>query len=584
MQNNCQINTVIAKYLKLIILLFITEVALEKNDDLVAIKLADKYYERYLETFPEDAYYVDIPLTRHDQVTSNDLKDVKKWELFEDSLYNQVKKISEINLKERNSKVAYWLLKETLESSIGLRICKRNLWDVDHLNGWHIAWTELAEFQPVSSPEFKKQAIDRWSKLPAIISTEIQNLRTGVSQGYTMPKEIVQLVIEQLQDILAYKLEESPFYIPVTKDSTDTKFKEQWKALLTDKVLPAVSGYQNFLKNEYINSARTNVSLLALPNGNECYQAYIRERTTTKKTGKEIFELGQSIVSKNKKTVEKLGSELYGITDFTEIVKHVKADSADYFKTSDEILSFNTAEIKEAKNACRNWFNLLPSTEVTIKPYESYESGTGAYQGATEKKPAYYRINLRNSEKQQKGNNEKLTYHETYPGHHVQIGIQKDLKGLHPISKLLFFNSYVEGWARYSEQLAEEMKLYKTKTALIIRRAWPSRGMVFDPGIHLMNWTKSQALDFMKESGISEQDALNYYYRVIVWPAQLTSYDVGGEEIKALRKMCEECLGKAFDIKEFHTKILENGSIPLGPLRVLIRDWLNKTKNNQISK
>lgn len=220
---------------------------------------------------------------------------------------------------------------------------------------------------------------------------------------------------------------------------------------------------------------------------------------------------------------------------------------------------------------------LLPSTNVIIKPYESYESGTGAYQGATEKKPAYYRINLRDAAKQQKGNNEKLTYHETYPGHHIQIGIQKDLKGLHPISKLLFFTSYVEGWARYSEQLAEEMKLYKTKTALIIRKAWPSRGMVFDPGIHLMNWTKSQVLDFMKESGISEQDALNYYRRVIVWPAQLTSYDVGGEEIKALRKMCKESLGKDFDIKEFHTKILENGAIPLGPLRVLVVDWL-KTK------
>jgi uncharacterized protein (DUF885 family) len=565
------------QFFKIIILLLITKVSFGQNDDKLAIALADKYYERYLKTFPEDAYYIDIPLARHDQVTSKDLKDVKKWELFEDSLYKQVKKISEINLKERNSKVAYWLLKEELESSIGLRVCKRNLWNVDHLNGWLITWTDLAEFQPVSSPELKKQAIDRWSKLPAIISTEIQNLRKGVSQGYTMPKEIVQLVIDQLQDVLAHELEKSRFYIPATKDSTDTKFKERWKALLTDKVLPAVSGYQTFLKNEYINSARTNVSLLALPNGSECYQAYIRQRTTTNKTGKEIFELGQSIVSKNRKAVEKLGTELYGISDFTEIIKHVRADSADYFKTSDEILSFNTAEINEAKNASRSWFNLLPSTDVTIKPYESYESGTGAYEGATEKTPAYYRINLKDAAKQQKGNNEKLTYHETYPGHHVQIGIQKDLKGLHPISKLLFFGSYVEGWARYSEQLAEEMKLYKTKTALIVRRAWPSRGMVFDPGIHLMNWTKLQALDFMKESGISEQDALNYYYRIIVWPAQLTSYDVGGEEIKALRKMCEERFGKDFDIKEFHTKILENGSIPLGPLRVLVVDWL-KTK------
>ncbi|WP_291286294.1 DUF885 domain-containing protein [Flavobacterium sp.] len=562
------------KYFKLVILLFVTKGAFGQNDDKLAIKLADKYYERYLETFPEERYYQDIPLERHDQISSNDLKDVEKWEFFEDSIYNLVKKITETRLKEINSKIAYWLLKEKLESSIEIRVCKRNLWDVNQLSGWQISWADIANYQPVGSDEFKKQAFERWNKLPFIISTEIQNLKLGVSRGYTMPKEIVQLVIDQLQIFLDYEIEKSPFYIPATKDSTDNNFKEGWKTLLVDKILPAIASYQKYLKNEYMASARTNISILANPNGAECYKAFIRNRTTTNKTGEEIFELGQSLVANNKKTVEKLGGELYNTTKFSEVIKHVKADSTNYFKTSEEIMSFNTVSLDEAKKACRKWFNLLPSTEVTIKPYESYESGTGAYEAATENKPAYYRINLRDPEKQKRSDNEKLTFHEAYPGHHVQLGIQKDLKGLHRISKILWFGSYVEGWARYSEQLAEEMNLYKTKTALIIRRAWPARGMVVDPGIHLKNWAKSQALDFMKESGISDQDALSYYHRVIVWPAQLTSYDVGGEEIKELRKLCQERLGKSFDIKDFHTKILENGSIPLGSLRVLVMDWL----------
>jgi uncharacterized protein (DUF885 family) len=562
------------KYLELLIALILIGCTAKQKPDELVTSIADKYYERTLKTFPESAYFSDISLERHDQVSSNRLEDLKVWEDFEDSLYSALVKITESELKERKSKVAFWLLKEELESSKAMRVCKRNLWNVDHMQGWQIIWSQIAEFQPVGTVEFRDQALERWNKLPAIISTEIQNLRTGAAKGYTMPKEIVQLVIDQLQIILEYEIEKSPYFSPAKRDSDNT-FQKQWTELLTKKVIPAVADYQNFLKDDYLALARDNVSILSIPQGSECYQSYIRRMTTINKTGEEIFELGQSIVTTNKETVEKLGNELYGTTKFAEIIKRAKADSADYFKTSEEIMEFNSTSLEEAKKESRNWFSILPSSEVTIKPYEPYESGIGSYEEATGDKPAFYRINLNNPKSQRKGQNEKLTFHEAYPGHHLQVGIQKDLADLHPISKLIFFGSYVEGWARYSEQLAEEMKLYKTKTALIDRRAWPSRGMVVDPALHIKGWTKSKIIDFMKESGMNESDVLNLYYRIIVWPAQLTSYDVGGEEIKSLRRLSKDRLGDAFDTKEFHTKILENGAIPLGALRSEIVGWLD---------
>jgi len=255
---------------------------------------------------------------------------------------------------------------------------------------------------------------------------------------------------------------------------------------------------------------------------------------------------------------------LYNTNDFKEIINLINNDASNYFTTSEEILEVNTRLLLKAKEESKNWFSELPSTEVKIKPYEPHESGIG---------------NLSNPEKQKKSNNEKLTFHEAYPGHHLQIGIEKDIGGLHPISKFIGFGSYIEGWGRYSEQLAEEMGLYESKSALIIRRAWPSRGLVVDPGLHLMNWSKEEAIAFMMESGSSEASALSLYHRIIVWPAQLTSYDVGGEEIKALRKQAQKQLGSDFDIKEFHSKVLENGSIPLGALRTNINEWLNKKSN-----
>lgn len=547
----------------------------QKNDQVVPqiSDLADLYYKKIISTYPQYSYFMDIPLKDHSNYGSNSLTDIKKWENFEDSLYNDMIKIDQSKITERKDRITYWLLKEELESSIGLRVCKQNLWDINHMFGLHHLWTYLSDFQPVGNDTLRNQAFERWNKLPEIVFTEIYNLKTGVENGYTMPKEIVELVIEQLQTLVDYPLDNSPFMSPAKRDN-DENFKTKWNDLVMTVVLPAFRNYQSYLKTEYLNSARDEVTILAIPNGSDCYKAYIRSSTTTIKTGDEIFNQGLEIVDENKNKIQELGQELYGSSDFSKIIGLIKSDSSNYFLTSDEILDYNRQILDEAKKECSNWFDKLPSSVVTIKPYEAHESGIGAYEQAKGDKPAYFRIDLKKPRSQTYHDNEKLTFHEAYPGHHLQIGIEKDIEGLHPINKMIGFGSYAEGWARYSEQLAEEMGLYKQKASLISRRSWPSRGMVVDPGLHLKSWQKDSVISFMMESGMNNDHALNLYYRIIVLPAQLTSYDIGGEEIKALRKMAEEKLGDNFSIKEFHTKILENGSIPLMPLRMVVEEWI----------
>lgn len=541
------------------------------------IELADSYYERTLETFPEYAYYADIKLTKHNGISSNELSEIALWENYEDSLYVELSKLEINQIPEKKDKITYWLLKEELEASMGLRVCKRNLWDVNHVSGWQSRWISLAKFQPVGSEELRDQAFERWNKFPSFVETEINNLKIGIAEGYSMPKEIVDLVIKQLQVLQDYTIEDSPFMFPAKRDE-DIKFKEDWEVLVTDKILPMLSMYQDYLVKEYKPIARDEISILALPNGSDCYQAYIRARTTTKKSADDLFQLGQKIVKANKIKVSEIGFDLYKTSEFSEIIKLMNEDASDNFNTSEEILEVNTKLLEKAKNESEKWFVTLPSTEVTIKPYEAHESGSGSYEAAKGDKPAYYRINLKNPKQQKRSGNETLTFHEAYPGHHLQRDIEKDIKGLHPVSKIMSFGSYVEGWARYSEQLAEEMGLYESELAQIRRRAWPSRGLVVDPALHTKGWSKEQAIEFMMESGWNAETALSAIHRIIISPAQLTSYDVGGEEIKALRKMAEEKLEDRFNIKEFHSKILENGSIPLSALRLTIEEWIKETE------
>ena len=99
--------------------------------------------------------------------------------------------------------------------------------------------------------------------------------------------------------------------------------------------------------------------------------------------------------------------------------------------------------------------------------------------------------------------------------------------------------------------------------------------MVVDPGIHLFGWTREQAIDFMMESGrFPESMGDDLVDRIAILPGQLTAYDSGGLEILALRRQAEEALGEDFDIREFHDRVLENGTIPLSYLRQHVEAWI----------
>jgi uncharacterized protein (DUF885 family) len=137
------------------------------------------------------------------------------------------------------------------------------------------------------------------------------------------------------------------------------------------------------------------------------------------------------------------------------------------------------------------------------------------------------------------------------------------------LQRALWNSAYGEGWARYAEHLAEEAGLYRSKSARILRRTWPARGMVADPALHLLGWSNEQVVEFLAESGrpdiVGDPDAL--LDRMAALPAQLTSYDSGALEIFALREQMRESLGGAFDLRAFHRLVLMNGPVPLHYLR-----------------
>ncbi len=540
-------------------------------------EIADEYYAWLLNRAPEEAYFSGVEIDRHDGLFDNSPQALLKAQAFEDALHEKVRALDGGKLAGTAGWITLAYLQQQLGASIAQRICRNELWNVNQMGGWHLSYSQLAPLQPVGTPELREQAIARWSRFPGYIDQEIANLETGLAQRYSSPQSVVQRVIDQVNGLLDLPVADSPFNSAALRD-TDEAFASALRDLVETGIYPALRRYRDYLQDTYLEAARKELSVTANPDGTACYEASLRAYTTVDRSGREVFELGQRTVEANAATVVELGRAAYGIEDFAEIIRRVKADPADRFVSKEELLEFAQDAVARADRAMPSWVKRMPSQAVSVVPFPEHEEGTGRaahYRPGNADRAAEYRIPLYRPEEQSRGNVEATAFHEAWPGHHLQVASAQAIEGLHPVTRIVWFSGPGEGWARYSEALAEEMGLYQTVSGPILRRAWPARGMVVDPGIHLFGWSREQAIEFMEVSGrFDTETAEQTVDRIAILPGQLTAYDSGGLEILALRNQAQTALGEEFDIREFHDEVLKNGTIPLTHLRRHIERWI----------
>ncbi|HEX2204590.1 MAG TPA: DUF885 domain-containing protein [Longimicrobium sp.] len=540
-------------------------------------ELADAFVAQAFRDSPEAATLYALPGYRHDRLSDNSLAAVAQSAAFGDSLLRELDAVDASTLWGRPEWVVQGFLRESLEASRASRVCRRELWPIHQMFGWQVGLGQLAAAQPVGSDSARAEALARWRQLPRWLDTEVANLREGLRQGYTTPKRNVQLVVEQLDALLAAPPEASPFWSPAARDSTPA-FREAWRALVADDITSAIRRYRDFLRDEYLAGARESQALSALPNGRACWMAQYRGYTTVERTPEEVFELGRRTVERNQADMRRLGKELFGTDDPEALRRRVAEDGANRFSGRDEILAFSRASVERAKAAMPRWFGRLPKAEARVEPIEAYReaSASSHYQDPADdgSRPGTYWIQLYRPEEQTRGVAEITAFHETYPGHHLQIALARERPSAHPITRFADNSGYVEGWGRYSESLAEEMGLYTLPHARIQRRAWPARGMVADPAFHMLGWTREQVIDYLMEAGRTREWSVNLVDRIAVLPAQLTAYDTGALEIFALRRAAEERLGDRFDVRVFHDRLLEDGSLTLRMLREKMERWM----------
>jgi uncharacterized protein (DUF885 family) len=542
--------------------------------------IGDDYIEALATLDPLFVYFgfTDVLTPDHAAMTDNSPAGIATFRRAEDALLVRLHRIDP-GVLGRAGWVTWHALVETLEASVDRRICEPDLWSLSHLSGWHTNLPDIAREQPVGTDAERAAALARWSKLPGYVAQDRAYLEEGLARGYSVPKTVVVRVIGQFDTIVAAPLQENPFYEFVTRAGDHPQFQAQARSLFEDEIVPALAAYRDFLRDAYLPAARETIAIEVLPKGGECYEALLRSYHSAQIGAERTYRRGREAVAANTAAVIERGEAMFGESDFAAILARVSEVPENRFTSEAQLVEETRALVLVTRAKVTPFFTALPAQALVVEPFPDFLRGTGQSSRYEQKPesdgPATYRIATDDWQTQTRGRAAIVAVHEGWPGHHLQIATARALEGLHPAARLASSGAYIEGWARYAEALAEEAGIYEGGYGEITRRAWPARGMVLDPGVHLYGWTREQAVAYAVESGnFTHETAEDLVDRVAVWSGQLTAYDTGGLEILALRTEAEKRLRTAFDIRAFHDRILENGALPLGALRTHVEAWI----------
>ncbi|MQA29844.1 MAG: DUF885 family protein [Luteitalea sp.] len=542
--------------------------------------LADTYLDAYLERYPEQATYFGIPGRSHDRLSDNSLAAQKAWEAREDAWLTEAKAIDPATLQQASLRATYAIVREALEGAAGARVCRSELWNVSQMTGWHVNHGYLITIQPVGTDDARKEALARWSALPTYIDTEIANAREGLRLKFSAPRDNVRIVIGQIDSLLSGGEAESPFTSPAQRDKTSA-FTAAFTTLYRDQIAPALTRYRDFLQHEYLPAARDMIAVTANPDGLACYGAAVRYFSTLPIEASEVHETGLRQVADLTAEMHVIAERRFRTSDVKSLLQKVRSDPQYMFKSRAALIGYSEAALDRAKAAAPAWFGLLPEADVRIEPYPRYRERNAAneYNAPAEDgtRPGLFYINAYQAETKSISPAESTAFHETIPGHHLQVAIALERKDIHPIGRYIFNSGFAEGWGLYAERLADEMKLYSSdldRLGMLSSQAFRAARLVVDSGMHTMGWTRQRAIDYLLANTTEAHDDITSEIdRYIIWPGQATAYMLGMLEIRRARDQAQAVIGTGFDIKAFHDRVLEDGSVPITFLTSKIRSW-----------
>jgi uncharacterized protein (DUF885 family) len=328
-----------------------------------------------------------------------------------------------------------------------------------------------------------------------------------------------------------------------------------------------------------------------MPNGAACYAAQVLGHTNMRLEPEDLHRTGLAEIERTDREIAALGKKLFGrraavkrgASQLAPVLRILRTDRSLYYKSAEEMVAAAEAALAAARARIPDFFGRLPAADCVVVPIPDYEAPftTIAYYREPHfdgSKPGEFFINTYRPETRPRYEMRVLGFHESIPGHHLQIALGQEQDQLPAFRRFLGSTAFVEGWALYTERLSDEMGLYESdldRMGMLSYDAWRGARLVVDTGIHVKGWTRAQAERFLREhTALTEENIVNEVDRYISWPGQALAYKVGQLEIFRLRREAEGALGSKFDLKGFHDVVLGSGAVTLPVLADNVSRWM----------
>jgi uncharacterized protein (DUF885 family) len=469
-------------------------------------------------------------------------------------------------------------------------------WNVDALDGIPVQLLQAGDFQPATTPADGARLLERWRAMPAYTDAHAATLRRSLADGLIACRAPVERVADMIGELLATPDADWPLLAPVAqargsaawRPADADRFAADVLAVVRGEIRPAFARLRATLLDEIAPAARPEdrPGLLHVEGGADAYRALVRGHTSLDVTPEELHRIGLAEIERIDAEMEALAARVLGTRSRPEAIAALRSDPALHFATRDEVHAKAVSTLARAYEAIPGWFGRLPVAPcevVRMGPHEEEHTTIAYYRSPAEdgSRPGQHWINTSHPETRPRYEAEALAYHESVPGHHLQIAIGQELRGLKPFRRHLGPTAFFEGWGLYTERLADEMGLYTgdlDRIGVLSFDAWRASRLVVDTGMHALGWTRRQAIDFMTDhTALGENNIVNEIDRYIVLPGQALAYKTGQLEMLRLRAEAQAALGPAFDVRAFHDTLLGNGALPLPTLRGVVEAWVART-------
>ena len=481
------------------------------------------------------------------------------------------------------------LFNHLLEDEIAELDFKPYLLPISRCGGFHISFPDMFQTMPFNHAQDYENYISRLADFKRYTLQNIQLMRQGMRTGYLPARCTLTDIDEQFKAQMVSDPAVSVLYQPLRQFSPQVGGSEQRKLCesaqkaILNSVVPAYQALLEFVEQEYLPAAREGIATAELPDGEAFYAHRIHYFTSLHLSAEQVHQTGLEEVRRIRSEMEAVIKKAGFLGDMRDFLVYLRSDPRFYVTTPNALLEKTSYVLKRMDGELPRLFKTLPRMPYGIRAVPDYAAPgeTAAYYspglGDGTRAGVYY-VNTYDLASRPLYEIEALSLHEAVPGHHLQLALQAELADLPIFRRYCGYQSFMEGWALYSERLGMEAGFYTDPYADFGRLSyemWRACRLVVDTGMHILGWTRQQGIDHLAENTSSTMlNIVNEIDRYIAWPGQALAYKIGELKIRELRQRVEQRLGSKFDLREFHDVVLLSGAVPLGVLEHMVMRWI----------